>query len=196
MLPMLPVYVGYFAGGDEKNVLPRALCFVAGFSVTFCALGVFAGTLGALLGQHKTLVNIVSGLVVVALGLSYLDVIHINLFNGSRKRVTVDGPVTAFLFGLVYSVSLTPCVGAFLGSAIMLASESGSALMGLGLLAVYCLGLGLPFVLAAVLLDKLKSAFAFIKRHYAVINRVCGLFLIIVGLLMMTGLLGRVISAV
>jgi len=88
-------------------------------------------------------------------------------------------------------VGWTPCVGAFLGSALMLASQQGQATTGMLMLLCYSLGLGIPFVLCALLIDQLKGAFAVIKRHYAVINRVCGIFLILVGVMMMTGLFAR-----
>ena len=196
MLPMLPLYISYFAGGagQRKNVLLNAAAFVAGFTVLFTALGLFAGTLGAFLAQHQTAVNIVGGALVVLFGLSYLDVIHLPFFKGLKSGVEVKGLLSAFLFGLIYSVSLTPCVGAFLGSALMLASSTGGAAKGALLLLVYSLGLGIPFLMSAVLLDKLNSTFQFIKRHYRVINLVCGIFLIVVGILMMLGLMNVILS--
>lgn len=192
MLPMLPVYIGYFAGGGEKRrVLPRALAFAAGFTLVFCLMGVFAGTAGSLLTRYQTAVNIVCGAIVVLLGLSYLEVIPLPFLKGMKPR---DGSGSAFVFGLMYSVSLTPCVGAFLGSAIMLAGASGSAGKGLMLLMVYSLGLGIPFVLSAVLIDRLKGTFAAVKRNYRVINAVCGVFLIAVGVCMMLGLMTRLMA--
>ena len=95
---------------------------------------------------------------------------------------------------MIYSVSLTPCVGSFLGSALMLASNSGTALQGFLLLVVYSLGLGVPFVFSAVLLNKLSAAFDFIKKHYGIINKICGIFLIIVGVSMMFGWLGALLA--
>jgi cytochrome c-type biogenesis protein len=95
------------------------------------------------------------------------------------------------LFGMIFSVGWTPCVGAFLGSALMLASQQGHVLTGMGMLLCYSLGLGVPFLLSAILIDRLKSTFDFIKRHYAIINRICGAMLILVGILMATGTLGR-----
>ena len=100
----------------------------------------------------------------------------------------------AFLFGIVFSVGWTPCVGAFLGSALMMASQQGSALKGVLLLLIYSLGLGIPFVASAILIDRLKGAFDFIKRNYNVINKVCGGILIFVGLAMMTGMMGRLLA--
>ena len=101
---------------------------------------------------------------------------------------------SAVLFGVIFSVGWTPCVGAFLGSALMLASQQGTALVGMGMLLCYSAGLGVPFILSAVLIDRLKVTFDWIKRHYNVINRVCGLFLIVIGLAMATGLLGRLLT--
>ncbi|MBQ5996037.1 MAG: cytochrome c biogenesis protein CcdA [Clostridia bacterium] len=196
MLPMLPIYVSYLVGGDEKkkNSLPRALSFVLGFTVVFCLLGVFAGTLGALLSRYQTAVNVVCGAVVVILGLSYLGVIPLNFFKGIKGQHKINGILSAFAFGVIYSVSLTPCVGAFLGSALMLASSSGGALKGLLLLLVYSLGLGIPFVVSAVLIEQMTTAFKFIKKHYKIINTVSGVFLIAVGVLMAFGLLGRLLA--
>lgn len=102
--------------------------------------------------------------------------------------------MSAFLFGVVYSVSLTPCIGAFLGSALALAGASGTAVKGVLLLVTYSLGLGVPFLLSALLIEKLNTAFSFIKKHYRVINIVCGSFLILIGILMACGLMDALVS--
>ena len=196
MLPMLPIYVSYFAGGKEKkgNVLKRAVCFVLGFTAVFSLLGLFAGTLGGFLSKYQTAVNIVTGALVIVFGLSYLEVFDLPFFKGISNFKMTEGLFGAFLFGIVYSVSLTPCVGAFLGSALMLASNSGTALQGLLLLLVYSLDLGIPFIVSAVLLNELSSAFDFIKKHYGIINKTCGVFLIIVGVSMMFGWLNALLA--
>lgn len=199
---MLPIYISYFGGhsANEKQkssaVILRAAAFVLGFTIVFTLLGVFAGTLGKLLSEYQTAVNIVSGIIVIVFGLSYLEVFRIPFFKGMTSGYKITGIVSAFLFGAVYSVSLTPCVGAFLGSALMLASSTGGALQGAVLLLAYSLGLGIPFVLSAVLLDKLSGAFDRIKKNYKVINTVCGIALIIVGVLMALGLLNTVLSVI
>lgn len=196
MLPVLPIYVSYFAGGADKkeHVLRRALCFVLGFTLVFSAMGLFAGTLGAFLTKYRIAVNIVTGAAVVIFGLGYLEVINLPFFKGMQSLGKLDGAFSAFLFGVIYSVSLTPCVGAFLGSALMLASNSGTAIQGLLLLLVYSMGLGIPFVVSAVLLDQLGTAFDFIKKHYGIINKVCGIFLIAVGISMMFGFMNALLS--
>ena len=190
LLPMLPVYVSYFAGGGERSTgktLKAALGFVAGFSLTFIALGTLAGTVGGFLRSHQTAVNIVSGLIVIFFGLNFL---------GSSRRMETGnmGFFSALVFGLVFSVGWTPCVGAFLGSALMLASQQGQALTGMLMLLAYSLGLGIPFVISALLIDYLKSACDWIKRNYRIINTVCGWLLVLMGLLMATGLMGRFLA--
>ena len=196
MLPMLPVYISYFAVGEEKKskVFASAAAFVGGFTLVFCLLGLFAGTLGALLRRYQVVVDIVCGLVVILFGLSYLEVIRLPFFKGMQSGHKISGILSAFLFGVIYSVSLTPCVGAFLGSALMLASASATAWRGVLLLFCYSLGMGSLFLLSAVLIDRLKGTFRFIKEHYRVINLVCGIFLIVVGVLMACGLMTTVIG--
>ena len=196
MLPLLPLYISYFAGGADKKhkVFLRALSFVLGFTVVFSALGLFAGTIGALLREYKIVVNIIGGMLVVVFGLSYLEFIKLPFFKGVQSGRTADTAVSAFLFGVVYSVSLTPCIGAFLGSALALAGASGTAVKGGLLLVTYSLGLGVPFLLSALLIEKLNTAFSFIKKHYRVINIVCGSFLILIGILMACGLMDALVS--
>ncbi len=199
LLPMLPIYVSYFAGGGERSTsktLKNALGFVAGFTILFVAMGALAGTLGGFLRQYQTAVNIVTGLIVVFFGLNFLGVFKLNLFKGMNNSVDKQnlGFFSSILFGIVFSLGWTPCVGAFLGSALMLASQQGKVITGVIMLFVYSLGLGIPFVISALLIDKLKNAFTFIKKNYKVINIICGSFLILVGALMVTGLLSRVLT--
>ncbi len=199
LLPMLPIYISYFVGGGErslKKTLRGASGFVLGFTVIFTAMGALAGTLGGVLHTHQTALNIVSGLIVIFFGLHFLGVLKINLFRGSSHSMNKQelGFFSALLFGMVFSLGWTPCVGAFLGSALMLASQQGHVLEGTLMLLLYSLGLGIPFLLSAVLIDYLKSAFDWIKRNYRIINIVCGSFLIVIGLLMATGLLGKMLA--
>ena len=199
LLPMLPIYISYFAGGGERTTGKTLRCasgFVLGFTAVFVAMGALAGTVGSFLIRYQTVVNIVLGSIVVLFGLNFLGVLNLNLFRGMRGEVKTRDMnfLSAFVFGVVFSVGWTPCVGVFLGSALMLASQQGSALMGTLMLLSYSLGLGVPFLVSAVLIDQLKSAFTFIKRNYGVINKVCGGLLIVVGVLMMTGMLTRFLN--
>lgn len=199
LLPMLPIYVSYFAGGSERSTgktLKNALGFVAGFTIVFIAMGALAGTLGSFLKEHQMAVNLVTGLIVVFFGLHFLGVFQLDFFRGIRHSVNPQnlGFFSSMLFGMVFSVGWTPCVGAFLGSALMLASQQGKTLTGVLMLLVYSLGLGIPFIISAILIDKLKVAFQFIKRNYKVINQISGGLLVLVGVLMMTGLLNRILT--
>ena len=200
LLPMLPIYLTYFAGGDEvsssKRTIKNALGFVLGFTLVFIAMGALAGTVGSFFKGHQTLVNLICGLVIIFFGLHYLGIIKINLFRGVRGNMSQKslGFFSSALFGIVFSVGWTPCVGAFLGSALMLASQQGQATTGILMLLCYSLGLGIPFVISAILVDRLKGAFDFIKRNYRIINLICGSLLILVGALMMSGLLGRFLT--
>lgn len=199
LLPMLPIYISYFAGGGEGGVrktLTGAAGFVLGFTAVFTLMGALAGTAGGFLREYQTAVNLVSGLVVVFFGLSFLGVCRVSLFRGSSRAVGTanTGFFSSALFGVVFSIGWTPCVGAFLGSALMLASQRGRAAEGTLMLLAYSLGLGIPFLLSAVLIGYLKSAFDWIKSHYRIINLISGSLLVLLGLLMATGIFGRLLS--
>lgn len=199
LLPMLPVYVSYFANGENnrKKTLCNAAAFVAGFTVVFLILGAFAGTVGAILQKYKTAVNLVTGGIVVILGLNFSGLLQIGFLNRTKKpdiRIKTENIFSTFLFGMIFSIGWTPCVGAFLGSALMLASERGTMAEGLLMLLLYSLGLGIPFLISALLLDRLKETFLFIKKNYVWINRIAGIFLIIVGISMMTGWFGKLLA--
>ena len=200
LLPMLPIYISYFAGGGErssKKTLKTALGFVVGFTIVFVAMGALAGTLGSFLTKYQTAVNIVSGLIVVFFGLNYMGVLHQIFFKGVGASMEKDNLdfFSALVFGMVFSIGWTPCVGVFLGSALMLASQQGHAVEGMLMLLAYSLGLGVPFLFSAVLIDRLKGAFNWVKAHYKQVNLVCGALLVAVGVLMATGTLGRFLTA-
>lgn len=199
LLPMIPIYVTYFAAGEELRtpvVLRNALGFVLGFTIVFVAMGALAGTLGSFFVEYRTVFNIVCGAVVIVFGLYFLGFIRIDLFKGIDASLGTRqlGFFSSLLFGVVFSVGWTPCVGAFLGSALALASQQGSTLTGILMLLCYSAGLGIPFVASAVLIDKLKGAFDAIKGHYEIITKVCGWLLVAIGVLMATGLLGNFLT--
>ena len=199
LLPMLPVYLLYFAGGGQRTTAKTvrgALGFVTGFTAVFMLLGALAGTVGGFLRQYAIAVNIVSGLIVILFGLNYLGLLRIKLFKGSSRSIQTDnmGFFSAVVFGVIFSIGWTPCVGAFLGSALMLASQQAHAVEDMLMLLAYSLGLGIPFVLCAVMVDYFKGAFDWIKSHYSVINRISGALLILIGILMATGLWDKLLG--
>ena len=198
LLPMIPLYISYFAGGKERNTkktIKNALGFIFGFTIIFVLMGALAGTFGQLLNEYKRVVDVVTGLIVIFFGLNFLGVFKLNLFRGSKKAKTENlGFFSSMVFGIVFSIGWTPCVGAFLGSALMMAASQAQATEGIIMLLLYSLGLGIPFFISAILIDKLRGAFTFIKKHYKVINTVCGSLLVLVGVLMATGLFGKFIN--
>ena len=221
LLPLLPVFISYFAGenlqtvqggstfvgenseptgrgvaGGATKTIWGVLGFIMGFTLIFVALGAFAGLLGGFLSRYQTGVNITAGAIVIFFGLSYLGIFKINLFRGAlgARQSPTPGFFSALLFGMIFSISWTPCVGVFLGSALMLASQQGSAVRGVLMLLCYSLGLGVPFLLSALLIERLKTAFVWIKMRYRIVSAVSGLFLVAVGILMMTGYMNRYLS--
>ena len=199
LLPMLPIYISYFAGGGErtmKRTVTGAMGFVVGFTLVFVAMGALAGTLGGFLSRYQTVMNILCGAVVILFGLNYLGVLKWNLFRGRGHDLDTDdmGFFAALLFGVIFSVGWTPCVGVFLGSALMLASQQGSMVQGIVMLLCYSAGLGIPFILSAVLIDQLKGAFNWVKAHYDIINKVSGIALILVGIAMSAGMLDKLLN--
>lgn len=202
LLPMLPIYLAYFAGGERRGgaaTIKNALGFILGFTVVFVAMGAMAGSIGGLLRQYQTIVNVICGGAVILLGLNFLGVINLGIFKGAGAKMQ-QKPLdfaSSLVLGVVFSLGWTPCVGAFLGSALMLAGQQGHAIQGMLMLLAYSAGLGIPFLLSALLIDQLKGAFDAIKRHYSLINTVSGVLLVCLGLLMatgaMTGMLGALV---
>ena len=205
LLPLLPVYVAYFAGqglqgvGDETQgntarTVAAACAFVLGFGVVFTLLGAFAGTLGSLVVTHRRLLDVMAGALVALMGLKLLGVVHLDLLErtwGPQARPALQGIPGAFVFGLVFAVGWSPCVGPFLASALGLAAVAGSKVEGVALLACYSLGLGIPFVLSALLLEELEGGLAWVRAHRAAVERASGALLVVVGVLMACGWLGR-----
>ena len=200
LLPMLPIYVAYFAGdaghggaGGLRRTLVNALGFVAGFTLLFTAMGAFASTVGSFFTANEAALNAVCGLLVVLLGLNYLGILRIRALQRTFRLETGIAPrgfFTSLVFGAVFAVGWTPCVGAFLGSALSMAASSADPAMGVALLLCYSAGLGVPFVVSAVLIDQLEGAFSWVKSHYRIIDAICGVLLVVVGVLMATGMLG------
>ena len=200
-LPMLPLYISFFAGGEtyEKNtrkVLFSSLAFVLGLSVVFVAMGAAAGFLGSFLISYNGYVNIVGGIILIVFGLNYLGVFNIAFLNRTRQigyKPQSPGFISAFLLGIIFSLSWTPCVGPILAAALMQAADSGTVLNGILTLLCYSAGLGLPFIICTFILDTMKKSLSFLNRHYRAVNIIAGSLLCIMGILMMKGWLNAVL---
>lgn len=191
LLPMIPIYLSFIGvtGTKDKTVFRNAVGFVLGFSLMFIIMGAFSGSIGFFLREYARTIEIVSGILIILFGLVFMDVIHLPFMQGVRvmnkkNKVSV---VNAFLFGIIFSIGWTPCVGAFLGSALTLAANSGSVLTGIGLLSAYAAGIAIPFLLSAALFQQLESTFDWIKSHYGIITKVSGGILIATGIIMLMG---------
>lgn len=198
VLPLAPGYVSYITGltgaeladprGRRGQVLAGSLLFVLGFSVVFVSYGVLFGGAGALLLEYADVINRVLGVVVIAMGLAFLGVIPGLQREFRMHRVPTWGVAGAPLLGLLFGLGWTPCIGPTLTAVQTLAFTEASAARGAFLSFVYCLGLGLPFVLLALAFSRMAGAIGWVRQHYVWVMRIGGGMLIIVGLLLVTGL--------
>lgn len=179
------------ASNKKHLVIVRSLFFVIGFTLMFVMFGGLAGLISGYINKYKTVINIVAGAIVIVFGLSYIGLFGLPFFKGLKKSYKVDGAWSAFLFGIVFAVGVGPCTGAFLGSALALASTSGTVAKGLSLLLFYSMGIGIPFIITAVLTDKTKRLFGFIKRHFRAVKIVSGSLLVVMGVLMAAGIMDK-----
>ena len=187
LLPMLPIYISYFSGSDsEKNkALKNSIAFVSGFSLIFIILAILSNLMGIFLTQYLKYIKYVFGVLIIFLGFNYMEVFKLNLFS-KFKRFKSDvkdmGIVKAFIFGIMFSISMTPCVGTFLSSALLLIANQESLFKGIILILLYCLGLGIPFIISSLLIDKLKNVFNVIKKNFKKVKIISGIILIIMGI--------------
>jgi len=202
VLALLPAYVSYFAAGESglRRTGKNAVGFFLGLVVTFVALGALLGFLGARLPTRP--IEVVGGVVLVLFGLHYMSVLHLPSlakFRGqqlSTERLATLTFPWSVVFGVMFALCWTPCVGPFLGAALMKAAMAGSVVEGTALLLLFALGLGLPFFVSALLLDQLKGAFVAIRKHAVIIQRVAGGLLVVIGIAMIFGLYGQFIHQI
>lgn len=188
LLPMVPIYISYFIGEDDDNnkkAILNSVGFVLGFTIVFMLLSIFASQLGAILSSNIKYIKIFFGIIIILLGLNYMEILKINFLNKTRQKnmnTKNFNFLKAILFGILFSISWTPCIGTFLSSALLLIAKEQDIIKGIILMLLYSIGLGIPFIISAVLIEKLKNIFDFIKKHYDVIKRISGIILVIAGL--------------
>ena len=180
--------------GEERStarVVVPALLFVLGFSLVFVGLGASASLLGQFLSQYRAVIEKVAGIVVVGFGVLMLGIVKVPWLYGEVRadmgKARAFGRGAALVMGMAFAAGWTPCVGPILGSILALAGASGSAAQGALLLLVYSAGLGVPFLLVALLFGRVRPLLAWLGRHSLVINRVAGVVLIVVGVLIFSG---------
>jgi len=197
ILPLLPVYIVYLAGkkgeGNKRTLLLNTLGFILGFTIIFVAMGATASGIGSLLVSHKLLVQQISGIIIIIFGLHYMGVLKIGLLNRDKRfEANVENLtiLSSIVFGMAFSLGWTPCIGPLLGAALTMAANKDTIWHGMLLLLIFSAGLGVPFFLSALAMEKLKSAFDFIKRHFKTITFISGLLLIIVGVAFLFNVFG------
>lgn len=187
ILPMLPIYISYFLGKEDKTTsktIINAIGFVIGFTLVFLSLSVFASKFGNLFNDNIKYFKILFGIIIIILGLNYMELIKVNFLNKTKlvaKNAKNLNFIKAVIFGMLFSISWTPCIGTFLSSALLLIAKNQDMLKGIILMLLYSIGLGIPFIVSAILLEKLKELFEFIKKHYGIIKKISGMILIVMG---------------
>ena len=198
VLPIVPPYLAYMSGisldssavKSNLKVVIVAAFFVMGLSTVFLILGVAASSFGILLLGYKDLLTTVAGLLIMCFGVHFLDIVRIPLLNREVRFDVGDKGGSffgAYLLGLAFAFGWTPCIGPQLGAILSLAASEASLYKGMILLSFYALGLGIPFLVAAAFLSKMGNTLLFFKRNFELIERVMGLLLWTVGLLMLSG---------
>ena len=164
LLPMIPIYISYFVGKDEKKTnkaVINSIGFVCGFSIVFLVLSIFASSFGVFVSEYIKYIKIVFGIIIILLGLNYMEILNLKIINKSRvmnKNAKDLNFIKSVLFGIFFSISWTPCIGTFLSSALLLIAKQQDILKGIVLMLLYSIGLGIPFVISVVLIEKLKSS--------------------------------------
>lgn len=204
ILPLIPAYIAFMTGvatgageGERRRaprVLMQALLFVLGFTLVFVGLGASASALGGILARGSEVLDVIAGVLFVVFGVLMLGVIKVPWLYAEARfdmaRTRRFGGLAALVMGMAFAFGWSPCVGPILGSILMMAADTAEAGKGAALLAIYSLGLGVPFVATALLLDRLAQPLSWLKRHALVINRVAAVVLIVVGVLIALGQMG------
>jgi cytochrome c-type biogenesis protein len=202
VLPLVPPYLVYLTGAtiehvanDQPAAVPRhavmasAVIFVLGFSTVFVALGASASLIGGFIHAWSAELSIVAGLVIIVMGLHFLGLTRIDLLM-REGRLPIPKPVGlwgAYAMGLAFAFGWTPCIGPILAAILSIAASEATVEKGAGLLAAYSAGLGIPFLIAAFMVEQFASLFARMKRHLAKVEQAMGVLLVITGIGFLTG---------
>ena len=202
VLPLVPPYLVYLTGTSlerfadrepeprvRRETLAAAVLFVLGFSTVFVALGASASAIGALLRAYSDVLAVVAGLAIIAMGLHFLGLTPIAMLM-RQKRVDVARPVGlwgAYLMGLAFALGWTPCIGPILAAILAVAASEATVAKGAGMLAIYSLGLGVPFLVAAFAVEKFAAFLAHFRGHLGLVEKVMGGLLVLTGIAFLTG---------
>ncbi|MBJ3763985.1 cytochrome c biogenesis protein CcdA [Maribius pontilimi] len=200
VLPIVPPYLAYMGGisvtemqgqtSARRRAIVSAVFFVLGLSTVFLILGFTASAFGAFFLQYQTAFARISGVVVVVFGLHFLGLFRIPLLDREARLDAGDrggSSLGAYILGLAFAFGWTPCIGPQLGAILSMAASEANVARGTTLLAVYAAGLGIPFLLAAIFIQRSMGVMNRLKRHMKLIERIMGALLVVVGLALITG---------
>ncbi len=204
-LPIVPGYLAFIAGvppGEEKRsrgrIVRNAFWFVIGFSVVFVLLGTFAGFLGAAVAPWREWIGRVAGLIIILFGLTMLGLLRLPFLMAERHAkipnfLTIGKPQSSALIGVLFALGWSPCIGPILGTILFVASST-SPFAGAVLLSIFSIGLGVPFILSAIFIDRLNDSLSRWGRVTQILSYVGGAVLVVIGILMMLGNMGLLIT--
>lgn len=205
VFPLIPAYISYITGisfdglkesgrGDiRRKTLVHSLLFVSGFSLVFIALGASASLAGKIMLAYKVWLGRIGGLIAILFGLYVMGVFRIGALDKERKigvKLRKGSRLGSFLLGVTFAAAWTPCVGPVLGSILIYAGAGETILKGIWLLGFYSLGIAIPFVISAFLVNSLLSRISRLNKYLFVVNYVCGILLILIGVLLVTNNFG------
>jgi len=206
VLPLVPPYIVYLTGAtiehlggktgvaSKRAVMLSAVLFVLGFSSVFVLLGASASLIGGLIRAWSAQLSILAGIVIILMGLHFLGLTRIGLLM-REGRLPIPKPVGlwgAYVMGLAFAFGWTPCIGPILAAILSIAAAQATVAKGAGLLAVYSAGLGIPFLIAAFMVERFSALFARMKRHLVTVERAMGVLMILTGIGFLTGAMGNV----
>lgn len=209
-LPLVPAFLGFISGaslGDEskidsttrRRIVVNTIFYIIGFSLVFMALGVLAGLAGVYLAPVRQILTRVGGAIVILFGLYLLGLFKIKLFSPESsarltKNIKKRGPLASFAFGAAFGAGWSPCVGPIVGTVLLLASTEGSIGTGVFLLGIFSIGLGIPFLLTGIFISRATTVLKKIEKHLIWINRISGVLVVSLGLLLITNNLDLLIA--
>lgn len=198
-LPLIPAYLAFISGGEKRRIMANAVAYVLGFSIIFILLGLFAGFIGTFLAPWRDLLSRIGGAVIIIFGLTMLGFVRIPLLSSDKKIrlpkfLVLGAPQSSFLIGVLFALGWSPCIGPILGTILLFASTSATAVQGAVLLAVFSFGLGLPFLLTALLINRAEGAFTRFSGFAKILSLVGGLILVFLGALMLSGKMGLLLT--
>lgn len=196
VLPLVPSYISFITGmnledlqGSRRDAVVHALLFVLGFSLIFLALGAGATVFGQVMIRHRDIISRVGGVLIVIFGLYLLGVFNLSFLMKDTRLHLANKPLGYFgtvVVGIAFGAGWSPCIGPILGAILTMAANESDLGRGLTLLGAYSVGLAVPFVASAVMVERFLALFAKLRQHMIWVNRVSGALLVFVGLLMIT----------